>query len=300
MVPTSVAVAVLALPAPEAILARAVERNEALYQDLDITYRSVYRHPDAEAVLAEPRRAPADGVAFLVMEEVTTVRLVRQHGLYRVAVTWRTDTGHGEPQTEHRVTAYDGDKTRTWDGKQATTEDGPRPLPREALFPHMWATGPQFETFPLSVFLAGGETWEAFPKRNGFDEYGLAPWLLDWSTASGDEPCVLSRVDLVGRRGRRSVYRYLLASRKNLLPVRTEKFMPYSALLPAAVVECGDFRELRPGVWLPFELAKTVYEPQPLSKNVAVVSNTTRATVLGAVVGPRHPPAFFRDLTPAE
>ncbi|MBX9578765.1 MAG: hypothetical protein K2X87_00510 [Gemmataceae bacterium] len=304
MVPAIVTAAALALPPAEALVAAAVEKNEALYHDLDVTYRSVYRRPEADAVLAARRPAnpaPADGEVSLVMESVTTVRFVRQRGMYRVTTAGRSDTGIGEPDRYSHAVAHDGTTTRVrrTDGTEAV---GPlRPAPKEAYFPHLWASGSHAERFPLSISLAGGAAWERSPGRRGmFEGYTRAGWVMDAATLAG-EPCVVVRCDLTGRRGVVTTDVFWLAARKNFLPLRTERFLHgFSSTLPLEVVTCGDFREVRPGLWLPLEVSKTVYERLELPQNRLVVSHTETATVLGAVLNPRHPPAFFRDLTPEE
>jgi hypothetical protein len=63
------------------------------------------------------------------------------------------------------------------------------------------------------------------------------------------------------------------------------------------VVTAGDFRQLRPGVWLPYRVVKTVYDGLKLRDNQRMmVSNTTTTSVRRAALDPRFPPEFFRDL----
>lgn len=289
MTPASVAVLALALPPTETLLAVAVERNEALYQNLDVTYRSVYRWPGGEG------GGPPPG------EIVSTVRTVLQNDRFRVAVTRRKDSGDDNPRVDHLVTAYDGERTRT-SGNGEEGVDGPPP-PRDAFFPHLWAAGTRGETFPFSAYLAGGDAWDRVTSRHDwFREFALTSWVVGPAKVSG-EPCAGVRCDLTPVRARLHAETRLhwLAARKNFLPVRTEQYSHgFSRALPVDVVECGDFRELRPGLWVPCEVSKTTYQGVPLREARLVPYSTYRATVLGAVLNPRHPQAFFRDLTTDE
>jgi hypothetical protein len=292
-----VAAAALSL-SPPALVAKAVAANEALYRDIDVTYRAEYRLT-SPAWLGAAKLEKGGLAGGVPTARDTAGRLVRQGGLYRFTAVQRSRNGPGESRTRVFGSADDGEKTWTRQGDTTSAEDGRRPPPREAYFPHLWATGPWLETFPLSVFLAGGPAWDRFPDRaRPFQAYPLVTRLVATDEVVAGERCVVARCRLDAPDGRGGFRDHWLAVGKNYLPVQTAKYEPtYSAELAIEVVEAADFRELRPGQWLPFRLTRTVYDEIDLrDHHRAVVSNTTTTTVTRAALNPNHDPAFFRDL----
>jgi hypothetical protein len=269
-----------------------VAKNEALYYALDVTYVSEYRHATAPWV-----DRPWGG--GLVLHQGEEVRVVRQHGLHRVVSTERTRNGLGPPDVRVFGTAFDGETTRTRNRDSTDAKPGRSRLPREAYFPHMWATGPYFETFPLSVFVGGGPAWDAFPGRHpGFSDRELTTTVYDGASEVNGEPCVVARCRLADKVRPGTVYLYWLAVGKNYLPLRVKKFSgPYSEALPIEVVEADDLRQVRPGVWVPYRMTRTVYDSTELRVNRRlVVSNTTTSSVRRLSPVADIPLAFFRDL----
>jgi hypothetical protein len=275
-----VAAAVLTL-SPPALVARAVAANEALYRDIDVTYRSEYR-------LAAPRHAAGLAVRSVLAED-SDIRVVSQGPLHRVVATRRTDAGDGGRTTSVTASAFDGERTRTRTGSATGSAAGAPPPPPEAHFPHLWASGPQFPRLPLSAVLTGGR-----PARPGNT---VALGLLAPAAVEG-ESCVVVRCAAVWDGRPTGVEFYWLAVNKNYLPVRVERFDFFcSATHPAEVVTAGQFREVRPGVWVPYRVTRTAYDEAELRWNQrAAVGHVTTTTVTRAVLGPSHDRGFFQDL----
>lgn len=292
-----VAATVLTL-SPPALVARAVAANEALYRDIDVTYRSEYRLADPQLHNGEIRTPGGERVFRPVLARDDRVRMVGQAGMYRVTAARWMDAGDGPPTTMFRGTAFDGTTTRVRDGARTEATAGPGPVPQEAFFPHLWASAPLFARFPLSAFLAGGAAWDSHPGRDSAYRGKTVVRSVMGAGAVEAEPCVVVRCAIADAGRLTGVSYYWLAAGKNFLPVQVESYLRYySATLPVQVVTAGDFRELRPGVWLPFRLKKVVFEELELRENERmVVSNTATTTITRAVLGPNHDRAFFRDL----
>src|SRR5262249_55261305 len=80
-----------------------------------------------------------------------------------------------------------------------------------------------------------------------------------------------------------------LATDRNYLPVKTEGFQPgKSNTLPVEVGRVSDFREIAPGVWLPFQQSIVVYDTEKLAENKLVVANTKEATLTHVDLNPHY------------
>jgi hypothetical protein len=290
-----IAAAALAL-SPPALVARAVAANEALYGDIDVCYRLEYRLADRRRG-GEIRTPGGEAFARLILKQDATTRVVRRGDLYRVLTTTSTDAGD-TPTTRVTGEAFDGKQTRARYGDHTEAQAGLGRVPQEVYFPHLWASAPWFEKFPLSAFLAGGETWDKHPGRDSAYEGMTVVRNLLTPGVVGDEPCVVVRCAIARAGVLTGVSYYWLAPGKNYLPVRVESYLRYySATMPVQVVTAGDFRELRPGVWIPSRITKVVNQELELRDNERmVVSNTTITTVTRAILAPNHDRAFFRDL----
>lgn len=113
-----------------------------------------------------------------------------------------------------------------------------------------------------------------------------------WGVPGGD--LVLTEERAV----RHTTFLFWLAPRKNFLPLRVKKFAGvYSQVLPVEVVAAGDLREVRPGVWVPLRVTKTVYDELELRDNQrAVVSNTTNTAVTRMGSAADFGGTFFQEL----
>lgn len=291
-----VAAAALTL-SPPALVAQAVAANEALSRNIDVTYRSEYRLADPRRHEGEIRTLGGETIGRAILKRDATTRVVRQGDSYRVLTTNWTDAGD-TPTTSVSGEAFDGATTRVREGDRADARAGPGRRPQEVYFPHLWASAPHFEKFPLSAFLAGGKTWDEHPGRDSAYRGKTVVRRLLEPGAVGAEPCVVVRCAAEKDGRLTEVSYYWLAPGMNYLPVRVESYVRYySATLPIQVVTAGDFRELRPGVWLPHQLTKVIYaELELLLNHRSVVSNTTMTTITRVALNPNHAPEFFRDL----
>jgi hypothetical protein len=61
-------------------------------------------------------------------------------------------------------------------------------------------------------------------------------------------------------------------------------------------VECREFKEIKPGVWLPYRLTLTVFDETKVRSGRLIVINTTETTIDKAILGPKLDKEFFREL----
>jgi hypothetical protein len=278
---------------PVAFVAGMVAQNEALYKEIDVTYTSEYR-------LAMPFGMDGQLRPHFVLNQIKTTRVVLQKGMHRIAYSTQTITSE-KATTRWDISAFDGDKTRIRDGKDVNAFDGPKPLWREGYFPHLWAMAPLWDNYPLSVYLAGGERWEKLDRDLGNKGRKLSSKVLDGSATVAGEPCVVVRCEVARppRPGVSSARVFWLATNKNYLPIKTEKYLyGYTEKFPIETVVCKDFRELRKGIWLPYHMTKTVYDEFEARSGQKLISNTTISTVTNAKLEPHLERAFFQDVKP--
>jgi hypothetical protein len=279
-------------------VATVVAVNEALYRDLDVSYTAVYRHATARKGVVPQRQGGEGGI---VLESVKTTRVVLQKEMYRVDGTERADIGDVEPVTRSFGHAFDGEKTRSREGQKMTATDG-RDTPRNYVhFPHLWATAPFQENFALSDFIAASEKWGRVPGRvSFFNKNSTLSTTFGGNGTVGGESCVIIRCKLSNPNLRtETTFSYWLAVGKNYIPVRTEKCeRSLSETLPIETVECREFKEIKPGVWLPYRLTRTVFDETKLPGGRQIVINTTETTIDKAILGPKLDKEFFRELAP--
>jgi hypothetical protein len=88
-----------------------------------------------------------------------------------------------------------------------------------------------------------------------------------------------------------------LATERNYLPVKTEAFdTDWSKTLPGEVGHMSDFREIAPGIWLPFQRTTITYTDYKLGKNKVVVNNIRETTLTKVDLNPRYDISLFRDI----
>src|SRR5262249_11744307 len=98
--------------------------------------------------------------------------------------------------------------------------------------------------------------------------------------------------------GALSAIRYLwLAKKRTYLPPKARGCARrYNKTIPLEVGKCWDFRELKPGIWLPFRCSLTIHDEREASENRQVVSNTEEWTIQRAELDPKHDISFFRNI----
>lgn len=268
-------------PTVAQLIAR-VRESEARYDNLEV--RTAARTRYAVAGAGDPKS----------MDYQVRVRSVRQKGMTRV-------------EEEAR---YEGDRTPIWrsqsvfdgvlarlnrDGEVTTFPRGARP--DEVVFqPHSLALG---LNVPLSVWLGSGPALQGHPgAQTGWSEADIRPRMVGREKVCGiDCEKVICECFFPNRKGEPELVNTItlwLSPDHNFIPVREECVhadTPHSLM---SMTDCEDFREVRPGVWLPFRTTLTRFDrfAENRIKNEIVTTEVERL-----LLDPNYPVEFFRDVT---
>jgi hypothetical protein len=97
------------------------------------------------------------------------------------------------------------------------------------------------------------------------------------------------------QRGTKSVF--WLAIDRHYIPVRTELYeFEWHATIPWGTIETSDWREIEPGVFVPFKSVMKGYWEKDLRQNKLTLANTYTFTVREASLRPNYDLSFFEDL----
>jgi hypothetical protein len=270
-------------PTVAQLIAR-VRENEARYDNLEV--RTVAKTRYVTAGAGDPK------------SEDTQVRTrsVRQKGMVRVE-----EEAH---QGDRRVPAYrfrsafDGMVARiNRDGDLTTLPRGVRH--DEGVFqPHNLAVG--LDLFvPLSVWLGSGPDLRAHRgARIGWSEADIRPRLAGRERVRGIdcEKVVCSCFFADGKGGWQlgETITLWLSPAHNHLVVQEECVKADTPDAVHSTTACEDFREVRPGLWLPFKTTLTRYDrfSGPRIKDHTVTTEVERL-----LLDPNYPVEVFRDVT---
>ncbi|MCI0420767.1 MAG: outer membrane lipoprotein-sorting protein, partial [Acidobacteria bacterium] len=208
----------------------------------------------------------------------------------------------GEKTDDLFLQGYDGQVTRVVEGAIANVRQGRFEgckLYKHA-FPHNWLLDRAFPCFPLSMWLRGGKELQNHPSAGLYKNW-LQTVTFEKEEVVNDLVCVKIRASAVTPKGNTFVRFLWLARDRNYLPVKSEFFNHrLSAKLPGEVCEAGDFRELAPGIWLPFSRSIIVYDEAGLLGNRQVKGNSQTIAVSKAKLDPDRSLSLFRDIAMPE
>ncbi len=195
---------------------------------------------------------------------------------------------HGEETTRRRESAYDGTRTVSVEHGNSANIHLDRYEPSQLLPPHVWGLIDLRINFPLSIYLQGGEILDAHPKVRQFphafgamfEVYATESEYLGTETVNGIR-CEKIRVNCWN--GRPNTYRggppdqhlLYLAPERNYLCAKAELVMSIKGrnfILSEALVD--DWREIAPGLWLPWHVTARRYDYQSLARGKQAVSST--------------------------
>jgi hypothetical protein len=279
-----------------------VEVNEKLYQNIEVVLRETYRLDETVGVLMDKLKTRQERVR----------RSVSQRGLFYLKEGGSEALVSGDAYEANTTQGYDGDKTRRVDrnGKEI---DGRADLNGVAnitvgleedcrtFVAHTWLMSRALMCFPLSLWLRGEPALSAHPQAGSFRTYFLQKEAVFEKEEEVDGlRCVKLRSESRLRADQRLIGIRLLwlAIDRNYLPVKTEYYdPPISQELPGESGYARDFREIAPGVWLPFERKVTVYDDDKLRKEKKqVFRNADEARLELAKLDPDYDISLFRDI----
>lgn len=262
-----------------------VRASEQLYRNIEVRIRQTY-----ETAKSDP--TPFD---FKYKSYAKEYRFVGQNGLHYVRFDLVGEGMDGRRIEDHPVQGYDGEFTRNERNKIVNIRQGCDEPPM--LFaPHRWL----FELpVPLSLWLAGGEALRKHPYAGQYSNSELRVSmqgeekfndLLCWKLRC--EQWSMAKTPVFGW-----VYVLWLAPERNWLPVKEEGFQPCDPVNPVVRCVADDFRELSPGVWLPFRKSEQMWDAYEIRVNKKVfLEHESKAVVEYARLDPNYAVALFREV----
>lgn len=272
-----------------------VRRNEALYDNLDVTMKYHY-----ELSLPNGASPPTlEGGGTVPGETDLVTHYVRQNGMYRLDDEGGSTTAMGY-RAEDRVRAFDGEQTRLYEqhaiGNIVTgrLDDGLR------IEPHILLLRPILEArVPLSVFLSGDKAVRAHPLNVLGGDIGLTSSYKGTTDFDGLH-CHLVWVLTTDASGE-PIHRHelLLAEGRNYIPVSKVSYtFRWSTDKPVSQATVTDLREVEPGIWFPYGTRFTRYDSIALrDRGVQKVSWTENYLCEEISLHPNYPRAYFSDVT---
>ncbi len=267
-----------------------VATNESLYENIEVRSRSTYR-----------LESPFSSSPPLVRSSQSGTRFVSQSGMAYLDHRYEGVTTDGKPDKTHSLRGNDGRRTRLLaHDSVGNIQEGPfdgRLLFRAhtMLLDHSSGLGVDF---PLSTFLKGGKEVRAFPRfqRTTLSVHYEKDEMIDGLN------CHLVRFDEYedGRdkdgHGPGMLHLWI-APERNYLPVLVRTHCrPVDLDSEANInreVHAENWREISPGVWLPFRATYTNFQPKPGGRSVW---NTTEVVLDKAELDPHYDVSFFQDV----
>jgi hypothetical protein len=265
-----------------------VRANEPLYQNIEAHVTASYQLQDLD-----PGNVPG-----LIKSQSETARTVLQGHLLYFRSDQVDQLGDNTTMPNNLEMGYDGEYTRRVHGQVANLVHGPDSHDR--LFrPHTWLLAGARVTFPLSVWLAGGKELRTYPEAGPYKRLWAQETFYEQEEVVDGLHTVKLRAETRDPSSRELItLRYLwLATDRNYLPIKTEAYQANaSTTLPVELGRAEDFREVAPGVWLPFRRSFVVHSDAKLRENKLVVSNSREATLTKIDLNPRYDISLFQDI----
>ncbi len=263
-----------------------IQRNEKLYAELDLQLFIRRTRIGKDPVGA--------GVDAVDAAQTTKVHSVLQDGL--LYYKEKTETAFDDEANKERLLrqAFDGSKTVALYPGYANVHDRRFDHPTR-IRPHM-------------LLLHGWNvhgTLSEFMLRRKMNSAALTDeWSVEGNSKIGDIDCVhlkmSTRASGLGGVPTQVAHLYLAVD-YNYLPVLVKALRPpFSDTVPLSEGIAFDMRRLKPGIWLPFKVLTTDYDPMIAHKTGQQErSATKRITVEVADLQPAYAATFFQVDIPA-
>ncbi len=278
---------------------KVLSENEVLYEDLEVSWictfdLGIMKYPHPKTVKHREDKG----------------RYVRQKGMY--FLDFSRDQESIKPAADDlkhwgMKSGFDGGSTRCLENNGGLTGNVVAGLrdDRNKFLPHTICLSSQYrqQMVPLSVWLAGADAIAAVPtgKIDKANEHTVA--LSGKETIDG-LACQKLTVAFSprGEKPPRVVGKLVmwLAEERNYLPIRTKHYsLGVSAEIPIAETEMSDLRELKPGIWLPYNCQMTLFDKPSMEEDGKHVAAWTESHVVtNATLDPKYDKSFFQIAFP--
>jgi hypothetical protein len=265
-----------------------VRACEALYANLDVEVESHYETQE-----------DTTGISDGITSRRGILRSVTQGQYIYVSLGENADLADSTRKDVVDVLGFDGATTRVLNGNVGNIVKG-SVRSCNTFRPHTWLIARAHVCFPLSVWLEGGKGLRNREDAGFYAKLIHKVKVVGFERVAGAN-AVKVRIedwDDIKVPTLNTVREVWLDTAKNYLPMRTVGYIPrLSEKLPVEVSTAWDFRELEPGVWLPFRTRIVCYDqPSLLYKSKAVVGNVEELRMEKADLHPRYEVAFFRNV----
>ena len=267
-----------------------VRRNEELYNDIDVKMFEDYDIGDRSSAKFDDGRSE-------ISHRSGSTHYVTQGTMFRFERQGTSKSG-GEMASIDRLRAFDGTTTRIYEqGAFGNIISGRADEP-EAIRPHTLFIGNVIHT-PLSTYLSGdqamalhpmgGKKWrDRLTVHSSYEGSGERQGLRChkvWITTSPRGGSPYDRWEL------------WLAEDRNYLPVEmTSWTFIHSKQLPLSSGRVTELQEIAPGIWFPFDVQVTAYNPASLRESRQMVQWTRHHVCEAATLDPHYDITYFRDL----
>jgi hypothetical protein len=280
-------------PVTMATIVEAVKKNEALYADMDVTLRTHYTTGDRK-----PGIPVNSNMVINVLQELET-HYVSQGPLFRLEIKGHALGADGRKFSRDRIRAYDGATTRLYDQNAIGNLIKGRSEDSAFIRPHMLPLRNIHLAVPLSTYLAGQEAMAATPDGRRKAKLGLT---LENSYQGISEyqgmKCHKVLITTLSSGVPHDRWELWLAEERNYLPVRMLGYtFRISDTLPVGEGTLGDLREIKPGLWFPFNAKVTAFNKMAMKAwrngefQWEYHYETSKASL-----GPMYAPAYFSDV----
>ena len=271
--------------ASAASVLEAMQTNELLYRNLDITYRE-----ELTSLIPEAKARPRS-----IRSSVRAYRVVTQQSKYRGTIQENCALLGGAKLDLLTDTGYDGSLTRTnLQNTVGNISDIREPTTRWNT-PHRMAFQELPKDFMLSDFLAFRSSVRSLPEYKTFT---VSTKLLGEESVGGIK-CI--KIESSWKRNNEKIaasrYIFWIASERNYLPLRAETYYPpYSDAIPLERYAVSDLRELIPGLWAPFEATLTQSSLDDLLKGVESPYSKLHTVIDEMKLDPNYSDDYFSNV----
>jgi hypothetical protein len=274
----------------EAIL-QGIRDGERLFRNLAFEHVTDYR-------FVLPRSKWSDKVDY-VLNQHSEIRLVMQGELYYQGTVRKGQAIISGPFDKREYLGYDGQVYRFKIQSGSPTEGHANiwtgPMPKQAGTLNPQRMGRPQHYYNLSEILDGSHLKD---KNDNITTQEVR--FVGSEIVNGIQCVKLNLVSKVGgedskpRIGTEVIW---LAREWLYLPVKFEAYDSYYKINhPYVAVEATDWREIEPGIVIPFKAEKKVYHDDSLVKGEILLANTETTTVTHVSLNPNYDISLFRDI----
>ncbi len=257
----------------------AVRRHRVIFSSVECKYRIEGRTSEEYLrVFSRNAVSSTTEVHFVVQEEMFYLK----EAVHRIMPDGKVDL-------DWRITAYDGEKSRHLrDGTLLQISDEPVPLGSFIVLPHNLGC--------VRIAENDDELLDFLTPRN---EGNMRTTVQVVGRAQvGGMECLVVETTRTRPDGLFDKMRFFFCPRMHYLVAKCETFYPAKKgqqLQPLIFNETSDWREVAPGIWLPFQVVSTSYVPN-LKEKTYISNGTATYRLLEVNLNPNYPKSFFSNV----